>query len=500
MGNYENIVKTEKIRKKVEEGDLSSAQDILDTIDLKKVKNLSDLNLFAEVSMENERYDESAELYMRIYEKYKSRKTIAQMVNISIKQGNVTEAEDYLEEYQKISPEDFDSYIFHYKIDKMKGASYEQLIMSLEALNQIEYTEKWAYELAKVYYKADMQEECIEKCSDIVLWFGEGTYVEKAKILRSYFTGETDKNKILEEIKRRSEGIKEDSESQKDTISDDVQKDYRNNIEEKISVSTDFMTENGMEELTDGLMQDVQNIMSSMPEEEQSEYSTIDREEEHYKYADAERNVEYREHSETESEEEQSQYVAAENETNPQLQEDNNQIPAENREEEKVKLLDISNELQMNLEEIWKDYFQYDSIKKQLLNSLEVILQENIRPVYMIITGTKGSGKITLAKEMALVLNKAGKIQSSKIAKISADKLNKVDINTKKDLLKSCCLVIGDASQLKRETIESLLKLAKSLQDDIAVILEEEEENIEKLIKEYPDIMNVFTLKIDLFL
>jgi predicted nucleotidyltransferase len=44
------------------------------------------------------------------------------------------------------------------------------------------------------------------------------------------------------------------------------------------------------------------------------------------------------------------------------------------------------------------------------------------------------------------------------------------------------------------------LKLAKSVQDDIAVILEEEAENIEKLIREYPNLMDIFTLKIDLFL
>ena len=48
--------------------------------------------------------------------------------------------------------------------------------------------EKWAYELAKLYYKAGMEEECIQECSDLILWFG-GSYVERLKHMRAYYSG-----------------------------------------------------------------------------------------------------------------------------------------------------------------------------------------------------------------------------------------------------------------------------------------------------------------------
>ena len=118
-------------------------------------------------------------------------------------------AERFLIEYESLAPNDFYNYIFRYKIDKIKGEPYEKLIDTLETLKSIEYIEKWAYELAKLYYKADMEEECINECSDIILWFGAGSYVEKAKMLKSYYSGETNKESMIEELKRRAQYSKQ---------------------------------------------------------------------------------------------------------------------------------------------------------------------------------------------------------------------------------------------------------------------------------------------------
>ncbi len=207
MSNYENIIKIQEIKKKVNEGDLLSAGRILDTMDIKKIKDIAHLNLIAQVYAENKRYEEAADIILRIYDRTKSRKSLFQLVDISIRMNHAENAELYLDQYRKIAPKDFDNYIFRYKIDKMKGESFEHLINLLEELKKVEYTERWAYELAKLYYKAGMEEECIRECSDIELWFGEGAYVEKARILRSTYYSEADKDKIMEEIRRRAESI-----------------------------------------------------------------------------------------------------------------------------------------------------------------------------------------------------------------------------------------------------------------------------------------------------
>ncbi len=145
MGGYEIIVKTEEIKKKVQEGDYFSAQRILDTIELKKVKNIADLSLMAEVYTQNGRYDEALELLLRVYHKTKTRKVVYQLVSNSILRINVEDAEGYLKEYEKLAPGDFYRYIFRYQIDKMKGEGIEALIDTLQTLKETEYIEQWAY-------------------------------------------------------------------------------------------------------------------------------------------------------------------------------------------------------------------------------------------------------------------------------------------------------------------------------------------------------------------
>jgi tetratricopeptide (TPR) repeat protein len=133
MGSYDNIVKIEEMRKHMEEGNIQAALLILDTMETRKIKNMSDLSLIAEVYAQNERYEEAEKLLHKIYEKTKSRKSLYQLLDVSIKNNNVEEAQQYLEEYKKLAPKDFYKYIFQYKIDKLKGAPYEMLISTLMA-------------------------------------------------------------------------------------------------------------------------------------------------------------------------------------------------------------------------------------------------------------------------------------------------------------------------------------------------------------------------------
>ncbi len=204
MGSYDVFLKTREIRKVLKDGNYEKALKILETINLSKIKKIADFELAVKVFVENERYKEAYELLGQIYEKTESRKTLYELVSLAIKSENIEDAEIYLEEYEKQAPEDFYSYVFRYEIYKKQGKPLEILIETLETLKEKQYMEKWLYELAKLYYKAGMEEKCIKQCSDIILWFGEGKYVEKAKVLRAYYSGEADKETILKKLKERA--------------------------------------------------------------------------------------------------------------------------------------------------------------------------------------------------------------------------------------------------------------------------------------------------------
>lgn len=203
MSRFENKVKIKEIKKNIEKKDYETAQRILDTINLDKLSNRIDMNQIVEVYIINGRYEEALEVLYSMYDKLKTRKVMHQLINVLIKLGEYSEATELLREYVDIAPEDFDIYIFKYQIDKKTGKSKEDLIKILEKLKSIEYIDKWSYELAKLYYKSDMLEECMKECNDIILWFGNGIYVEKAKLLLEYFSGDKDKNSIIDNLKKR---------------------------------------------------------------------------------------------------------------------------------------------------------------------------------------------------------------------------------------------------------------------------------------------------------
>lgn len=524
MGSYENIVKIEEIRRKTDDGDYLSAQKVLDTMDIKKVKNIADLNLMAEVFSVNERYDEAAELYLKIYDKNKTRKSVYQLIDISIKRNNSSDAEYYLSKYEKIAPKDFYISVFRYKIDKLKGEPYEKLIDTLVTLKKTEYSEQWAYELAKLYYKAGMEKECIQECSDIILWFGDGIYVEKAKMLRSYYSGEADKDKIMEELKRRSAvtGLGDDvlvkEEDNANGYGQNDLEEANDDLVNDIYTATDFLTEQSEEEFEVDLRKDVQSILieedstlasdmkiAYLPEEadqdtfyqEAMSPSSVEEFDSSKDYDSLEEVEPQEEPSEASYQEEviRSDKEQAEKEVEETIY---RLLEEDSMDEEDKKLSQFADELQINPDEIFGNFLHIMSIKKQIVKGLESIMQDNTKAVLMMITGTAGAGKTTMAKDMALFLSKAGKLKSSKVAKISAEKLNTVDLDSKKETLRDCCLVIENASNLKRQTIDKLLELVQSLNGDIAVIFEENKMNMNKLFREYPKLMDLLKNRIHL--
>ncbi len=521
MGSYDNIVKIEEMRKRMEEGHIQAALSILDTMDIRKIKNMSDLSLIAEVYAQNERYEEAEKLLHKIYEKTKLRKPLYQLVDISIKNSNVEDAQRYLEEYKKIAPKDFYNYIFQYKIDKLNGEPYEVLIGTLKALKQTEYIEKWAYELAKTYYKAGMDKECVKECSDIILWFGEGVYVEKAKILRSYFSGETNKEKIMEELRRRAmedtagtSAIAESLAAAKEKALPD-QDETEANMQMEDYPDTDFSVQEETVDLEDSLKNDIRSIMTEGWSEEEETYEAEGDESEAEAAetygAETEEAVMNQENTEGEKEgyeEELSGQIddagSARTVSDRELAEQEVEhalyhlLEEEEMDEDDKKLGVMAEKYGFLPEELFGNFLHVKAVKKQLVKSLEGILDEHTKTVHIIITGTAGSGKTVLAKDITMLLYKTGKLKTSKIAKIKAEKLNALDLMSKKDTLKDCCLVVENASELTRQTIDSILELCNSLKGNIAVIFEEEKKNINKLFRECPRLMDLFKNRIHL--
>ena len=187
-------IKLEEINKLVQKKDYKGAMGIVDSIDWRRVKNVRTLCVVGEIYAANGRYQDSKEIFLLAYHKASIGKNILyRLIEISLKMKDINEAEEFFDEYRQVASNDTTQYILQYKIAKAKDISINEQIRILEEYKEQEFTEKWSYELATLYYKAGEKQKCLDLCNEIILWFNEGKYVMKAydlKLRMGELTGE----------------------------------------------------------------------------------------------------------------------------------------------------------------------------------------------------------------------------------------------------------------------------------------------------------------------
>lgn len=170
------------------EGNYHMAEELADSINWKRVRNANSLIKAGEVYETAERYDDAKEMFLLAYERSPIGRTIVyRLAELAIHVGNYDEAMEYYEEFVEMAPNDNLKFVLKYKIYKAKGESLAEQIQILEDLKEQEYIEEWAYELAYLYHQAGMSEKCVEACDELILWFGDGAYVEKALELKMLY-------------------------------------------------------------------------------------------------------------------------------------------------------------------------------------------------------------------------------------------------------------------------------------------------------------------------
>lgn len=174
-----------QINRLVEAQDYKGAMQIVDSIDWRRVKNVRTLCVVGEIYAANKRYEESKEIFLLAYHRATIGKNILyRLIEVSLKMGQISEATEFFDEYREVAGSDNSQYILRYKIARAKNASLNEQIRILEEYKEKEFTERWSYELAKLYYKAGDKQKCLDLCNEMILWFNDGTYVMKALDLK----------------------------------------------------------------------------------------------------------------------------------------------------------------------------------------------------------------------------------------------------------------------------------------------------------------------------
>lgn len=215
MDKYEYNLKLDQIKALSAEEGYMSAAEIADSINWNKIKNVNTLVKIGEIYEKAERYQDARDILLMAYDRSPiGRMIIYRLAEVAIKMGDYDAATEYYDEFVEIAPHDDMKYVLRYAIKKGQGASFDELITILEEYKDEEYTEEWAYELAYLYHKAGKADKCIDACDELILWFGDGPYVERALELKMLYQPLT---KAQEEKYRRFKAEKEKPTKTEDT-------------------------------------------------------------------------------------------------------------------------------------------------------------------------------------------------------------------------------------------------------------------------------------------
>ncbi len=189
LDKAEYQVKLDQLKELVAEQDYDSALDLVQEIDWRRVKNIRTLCMVADVYEANDMLEDTKRILLLALKRASIGKSIlSRLVELCLLMNDTAGASEYYQDFIKAAPRDAARYLLQYKILKANQASLEEQIDALHDYKESEYTERWAYELAKLYDQAGMTQECIEECDDIILWFSEGVYVVRAMELKMKHT------------------------------------------------------------------------------------------------------------------------------------------------------------------------------------------------------------------------------------------------------------------------------------------------------------------------
>ena len=219
LDKAEYRVKLEEINSLAEAGKFQEAAMVADQVEWKHVKSARTLCMIGEIYEANRRYEDSARILRYAYKRSSSSKTVLyRLAELDIRNGDYDEARRFINEFEQNSPNDTSRYILKYKLLRAERAPLDDQIEVLREYKDHEYTERWAYELARLYKKNGQKDKCIEECDDLILWFTEGKYVTKAMELKMSLTSLTPAQQLAYDTRYREEEKKAAEAAEEETV------------------------------------------------------------------------------------------------------------------------------------------------------------------------------------------------------------------------------------------------------------------------------------------
>lgn len=437
MDKYEFNIKVEQIKKLVKNGDYHEAMEIADGIDWRRVSSVNLLSIVSDIYEKNRDYTEAKEILKLAYERAPiGKRLLYKLALLSLKEGNVQEAEAYYRGFYDLAPEDSRQHILRYLILKAKGATADQLINSLEQYNREELDEHWMYELAELYCEAGKTKESADLCDRITLMFGIGSYVDKAIDLKLNRLGIplSDYQQSLLTNRDKYDNTNPDPEESPDQYDPDADSYQVEKPEAAIAVEEIMPEHEVHQKELEGMRDETPKKMPDDTEADETEVALAA----------------------------VAAVVAgtAEAETPEPVEEPTDSKNDQTGDDESVN--NIAGDEDMTV------------------YTVNFIVERRV----------DAEGLETAVKLLKLMHEHTG--SQNKVAKIKAEKLNETGVTASREKLAGKDIIVEQAGDLTFNTIEEIIDLIKDEPDKRVVVLIDNPMQVRKLLTAYPELTNLF--------
>lgn len=146
--------------------------------------------------------------------------------------------------------------------------------------------------------------------------------------------------------------------------------------------------------------------------------------------------------------------------------------------------------------ELFGPYIHHRKSRKQIIRAIDSL---NMSPATnnAIVTGEEGTGTINLAKGLIKSVQAGDTGFSGKVAKITAQALNRKSVSQVIEKLDSGALIIQRAADMKTDTVDSLYKELTADKHGIIIVMEDNHKDMDRLLKRHPELSKCFNVRVD---
>lgn len=147
------------------------------------------------------------------------------------------------------------------------------------------------------------------------------------------------------------------------------------------------------------------------------------------------------------------------------------------------------------LEEKEEDISDHGILYRTLKSAMNHVRYGDKMP-HFVFAGGEERIVLAVAKRVAKELNKVGYVSVRSIVKITAEKLNQIDLSEQAGKIAGGCMLVTDASELTKESVEKLKAVMEQEDEKVVVMLAGPFDEMDCFLDIYPDLAEKLVYKV----